>query len=121
MKKLARVLWLVIAILGPILLVRGMWALQQPWGVQYQKIFALGFFFILWIVSIFFLFQDKFDLTAIEREKAKWLFYCILCTVFVQGGIFIIVTEPGKWIRGVLGIVFFGLCFIYSVKNYNNS
>jgi hypothetical protein len=118
-------LWLVPAILCPFLLIRGTWALQQPWGVQYQKIGGLFFFFTLWIVSLYFLFEKKLTkslkLTAREEEKRKWTIHAIGSAAFVLGGIFIIIIRPEKWVIVGLSTGFFSLCFLNAIKQYQKT
>jgi hypothetical protein len=118
-KRIPRLIWLIPAILSPILLIRGIWALQQPWGVAYQKIIAMGFFLVLWLVSLYFLFQNKFELTPREQEKGNYIFQMIGSGAFVLGGIFMIAIKPEEWIKGALAICFFGSCFFFYM--YKNS
>jgi hypothetical protein len=117
MERALRPILLVPAVLGPILLVRGIWALQQPWGVTYQKIVGLIFFFILWLVSLLLLFHHKLPLEARLIENGKWLFIAIGSATFILGGIFVIGIHPEQWIKGILSIGFFGLCFVVAVRN----
>lgn len=125
LKKLSMLFWLIPAILSPFLLIRGILALQQPWGAQSQKIGGLVFFFILWIVSLYFLFEKKLkknmNLTAREEEKRKWAFHAIGSAAFVLGGIFIIIINPEKWIIVGLAAGFFSICFLKAVKQYRKT
>ncbi len=122
MKKLKMLFWLIPAVLSPFLLIRGIWALQQPWGVKSQKIGGLVFFFILWVVSLYFLFEKKLtknlNLTAREEEKRKWTFRAIGSAAFVLGGIFIIAISPEKWVIGVSAIAFFSLCLVNAIRQH---
>jgi hypothetical protein len=117
-KKVSFFYWLIPAILCPILLAYGVFSLQQPWGVTYQKFFALGFFFILWLVSLYFLFQNKFKFTDREREKRKWIFTGIGSATFVVGGIFMSIIEPSRWKIDISAVVFFGLGLAVSIRAY---
>jgi hypothetical protein len=122
LKKLSMLVWLVPAVLTPYLLIRGIWALQQPWGVQSQIIGGLVFFFILWIVSLYLLFAKtlakNLNLTAREEEKRKWTFHAIGSAAFVLGGIFLITIKPENWGIGSLSVVFFGLCLLNAIRQY---
>ena len=125
LKNLSMLFWLIPAILTPFLLIRGIWALQQPWGRQSQVIGGLVFFFILWVVSLYFLFEKKLtkylNLTAREEEKRKWVLHAIVSATLVVGGIFIIIISPEKWGIGALSIVFFGLCLINAIRQYSKT
>jgi hypothetical protein len=125
LKKLKMLIWLACAVLSPILLIRGMWALNQPWGVPTQKIGGLIFFLILWIVSLYFLFDNKFTkyqkLTAREEEKRKWMFHIIGNSAFVLGGIFIISVRPEKLVIGASSAAFFGLGLLVSIIKYKKA
>ncbi len=125
MKKLSMLFWLISAVLTPFLLIRGIWALQQPWGVQSQKIGGLVFFFILWVVSLYFLLENKLtknlNLTAREGEKWKCAILAIGSAAFVLGGIFIIMIKPEKWGIGALSAVFFGLCLLKAIREYRKA
>ena len=122
LKKASKLFWLIPVILTPLLLVRAMWALQQPWGVQEQKIGGLVFFVILWIVSLYFLFEEKqtkkLNLTAREEEKRKWTLHAIASAIFILGGIFFVAIKPEKWIIGASTVVFFGLCLVNAIRQH---
>jgi len=120
MKKLSFVFWLVPTVLCPVLLARGVWSLLQPWGVQYQKIVALLVFFILWIVSLYFLLQNRLNLTSIEREKGKWFFVGLACAAFVLGGILVSIIEPANWKMNTLSTGFFGLGLAVAIIKYKS-
>jgi hypothetical protein len=121
LKKLSVSLWLIPAILCPLLLIRGIWALTQPWGVPYQKLLGLAFFSIMWIVSLYFLFQHKLKLTAREQEKRKWLFHGIASATFVLGGIFIIIIKPDQWIQGGLAVGVFTISLVAAIRSYRKA
>jgi len=116
MSKLLRMILIVPAVLGPIALARGVWALNQPWGITYQKIFALIFFFIFWVVSIFLLIQHKLHLDPHMMEKSKWLSVAMVSATFVVGGIFILATRPDEWIKAALATGFWALGFLIAVR-----
>ena len=122
LKRLRMLLRLVPAVLTPFLLIRGIWALQQPWGVQSQKIGGLVFFCVLWIVSLYFLFEKKLtkklNLPAREEEKRKWTLHAIGSAVFILGGIFIMAIRPEKWGIGTSSVAFFGLCLVNAIRQY---
>jgi hypothetical protein len=116
MNKPSRVILLILAILIPINLVRGIWVLQQSWSNTYQTIGAMIFSAILWVVSLYFLLQDKLQLPPRSAERSKWLFVGIACAAMVVSGMFIMTIDPNEWIKGVLAIGFFGFGFVVAAR-----
>jgi hypothetical protein len=114
-KILSTIFWLIPAILCLVLLVPGIYSLRYHRELLHQKIFALAFFFILWIVSLYFLFQNKLNLTWLTPEKGKWFFTGLGSAAFVAVGIFIIITKPDQRKRGALGVAFFSICLVVSI------
>lgn len=112
------IMWVIVAVLGPFMFIRGIWSLFQPWGSVYQKLVALAFFLVMWLVAIYFIFEKKLKLTEREKEKRQHLLYLVISLTFVIGSIFIIVIKPQEAVTGISGILFFGLCGAVAFSKY---
>lgn len=83
--------WFLITFLSATMLIRGIWAMTQPWGKLYQKIFAWLFFFVCFIVILYkFIASRSASGSLLAGEKMQHLMYGIMSATFVLGGIFIL-------------------------------
>jgi hypothetical protein len=76
---------------------------------------------IMWVVSLYFLFQNKLNLTPRTQEKGKWLFCGIGSAAFVLCGIYFTIIEPNQWIKSGFGAGFFALCLVVAIINYRKA
>ena len=81
----------------------------------------MGFFLVVWLVSLYFLFQNKLKLTPREQEKGNYFFQMIASAAFVLGGIFIIAIKPDQWLKGALAICLFGFCFFFFMFKHSKT
>jgi hypothetical protein len=107
--------WLLITLLSATMLIRGIWAMTQPWGMIYQKVFAWFFFFVCFLFSFYRLIASR---TSSESqwasEKIQNLMYGIVSITFGVGGIFILLIGESKdrpW--AIAAILFCGACGVF--------
>jgi phosphatidylglycerophosphate synthase len=94
------------------MLARGMWAMTEPWGLLYKKLFAWLFFFICFLFSLYkFIVSRASSGSHWTTQKMQNLMYSIMSLTFVVGGIFLfLVGEPKARPWGIAAILFFGVC-----------
>jgi len=120
MKKYKGLLPSLIAVLGAIILIRGIWAMTQPWGNIHQQIFAFLFFFVLFI---FALYKVK---EATSTSGSPWnseimqnFTHVILSVAFVLAGVFVLLTgtSEDRW-WAIAGILFFGFGGVHYFRKF---
>ena len=88
-----KVLTILVGLLCPISLVRGLWLLQQPWGVNSQNFIAIFLIDVALIVSLYLFFEYKVKNAGMDRYKGRLLLKILGCAAFVFGCLFIMVSK----------------------------
>lgn len=112
--------WLFITVLSATMLIRGIWAMTQPWGNLYQQMFGWFFFFVCFIFSLYnFLASRATSASVLSGDKMKHFVASIMSATFVLGGVLVLVIgKSGDRLWALLGILLFGACAVYYFRNY---
>jgi hypothetical protein len=79
------------------MLIRGIWAINQPWGKLYQKLFAWCFFLICFLFSFYkFIFARATSGSQWTTKKIQNLIYGIVSITFFVGGIFVLLIGKAQ-------------------------
>lgn len=104
-EQLSKLILIVMVLFIPTLLILNYMAIQQPE--------TLIFIFIMWMVSLCFLFEKKLaqymNLTERDGEKRKFVIHSLVNFAVILCGIFIIMISPENRGIGALSAAFFGL------------
>lgn len=104
-EQLLKLILIVMVLFIPTLLILNYTAIQQPE--------TLIFIFIMWLVSLCFLFEKKFTkyMNLIEREgeNRKFVIHSLVNFAVILCGIFIMMTNLENRGIGALSAAFFGL------------
>jgi hypothetical protein len=103
-------IWLLMTFLSAAMLIRGIWAMTQPWGLLYQKIFAWLFFFVCFMFSLYKFIASRTASGLWSSERMRNHIYGIMSVFFVLGGVFVLLIGNSKdrfW--AIACILFFGL------------
>ncbi|RII30424.1 MAG: hypothetical protein CXR30_05415 [Geobacter sp.] len=104
-EQLLKLILIVVVLFIPTLLILNYTAIQQPE--------MLIFIFMMWMVSLCFLFEKKLakymNLTEREGEIRKFVIHSLVNFAVILCGIFIMIISPEDRGIGVLSAAFFGI------------
>ena len=117
-RLVSKLYWFFLLCLGFFMILRGLWALSQPWGVVEEKVFGMAFFSIcfLWILYQFLHALNpasKGFFTILSPDLVS----AIGCFAFVAGGIFLfVIGDIPEKIWGLAGIILSGFGGIFYLR-----
>ena len=106
-------LWAIVAVLGIVMIGRGAWALLQPWGNAWHKLFGIGFVMCVTAIALYRVIAVTARPTSLlSSPPVEGLVYSAASLLFVVAGFFIVLSKEATTadvIAGTCGILFFGV------------